>query len=211
MEDNRLKVLVNANHPVFRAAPSTWGPISFFRRSFPCVLLLLTLGCRDNPGEKNIVSSKYVILQEECEPEPNESFDTSVRFNNEMFRLKCVTECSKDFPLRDTLHDSIIRLYHDRSLKFHLAGPGTDTQFVFSREDIKNVKGYKLGYENSTIALIGIDSIDTARNTFVIRVAHLYPDGLGGTDFFDDIYLDINLKGRISVRRIVPYTEPGME
>jgi hypothetical protein len=158
----------------------------------------------------NIKKQKmYLSKNVECTVQNGEFFDTTFILNSTNVRLKCMTNCLKNFSVYDTLYNEI-DVYQDRYFKFSLKGQKTDTQFVVTKQLIKKSYEDNLKYKNSVLAFPHIEKIDPVNNLILINAAFLYPRGMGGTDFFDEILFEISMAGRVKLKKIIPYKPPEM-
>jgi hypothetical protein len=170
-------------------------------------IVLLVFGCHTN---NEIRKSKYSLVKINDIPTKEESFDTTLRFQSDSIRLKCVTKCEADFSVSDTINDSIVNLYQDRYFEFVLQHNSKKIQFNVTKNLIKDHYNDST-FRKSVLVYPAVDSIDTVRKTIIIRSAFMYPSGLGGTDFFETILFEISPDGNVKLNKVIPYQDPGFD
>jgi hypothetical protein len=181
--------------------------------SFLSITLLgiIILCCKPTRTTNDVKQSNYIAKKIDCNVFHEESFDSTFSINGENIRLICKTECLNDFIVPDTINDSIINLYQDRLFKFTLKNYVVDTQFVVTKELIKDKYPDINVYLKSLLVYPRIDSIDTAKNAIIIHSAFMYPNGLEGTDFFESVLFEISARGKVKLIEIQDYEEPGLD
>lgn len=180
---------------------------------FLLTLLLFCSGCikrvsDKKPGGGNQASLKYSFQEIECK-KYDESFDSTFVVNGNKVRLVCNTECFNDCTIADTINDSIINLYPDRFLKFELKSNTIDTQFVVTKQIIKNIYHDNSTYRSSVLAFPRIEKINSAGNSVLIHTMFLCPGSFDATNFLEEIVLEITAEAKVSVHKIIlPPEEP---
>lgn len=157
---------------------------------------------------KKTTLKKYKFQKITCTVKKYESFDSTFFVNQNKIRLLCNTECFNDYSISDTINDSIINLYQDRFFKFSIMSNNVDTQIVVSKTIIKNIYNNNSTYNNSVLALPRIEKIYKATHSILIHSLFVYPRGLDGTNFLEEITFELSMKGKItSVKVLPPYEE----
>ncbi|MDP3444483.1 MAG: hypothetical protein Q8T08_16615 [Ignavibacteria bacterium] len=162
------------------------------------VLLLFCFSC----NQKKKTDKKYSFQKIEYKKQ-NESFDSTFIVNGNKVRLTCNTECFNDFSIADTINDSTINLYQDRFLKFVLTSNVIDTQIVVSKEIIKDIYNNNSTFKSSVLAFPRIEKINYNNNSIEIHSLFLFPSGLIGTNFLEEISFEISLKGKVSFNEVL--------
>jgi hypothetical protein len=175
------------------------------------ILAMLCLCCNQTKKISDSKSTKYQTKKISCNIFTEESFDSTFKFKGDGTTLKCKTECFNDYVVPDTINDSIIELYQERLFRFSLKNSIVDTQFVVTKELIKDKYSDRNVYNKSLLVYPRIEHIDTLKNTILIHSEFMYPSGLEGTDFFESILFEINLRGQVTLKEIKEYEEPGMD
>jgi hypothetical protein len=181
--------------------------------AFMSVLLitLFTLSYSQTKNDSRPKVSNQAIRKIECNIFKDESFDSTFIMNGNIIRLRCTTECQGDYSVPDTINESVVDLYQNRLFRFKLKSSEIDTQFVVTKEIIKEIYKDRNVYIKSLLVYPRIESIDTLNKTILIHAAFMYPRGLGGTDFFDDVLFDVTSKGKLVFKEILEYQEPGWD
>jgi hypothetical protein len=172
-------------------------------------LALFSFCCSQTKKNSQPLSSNYITKEIECNIFEEESFDSTFMVNGEETRLKCSTECFEKYSVPDTINDSIVEIYQDRLFRFSLKNSLVDTQFVVSKELIKNYYGDQNTYLKSLLVLPSIENIDTLNNSVLIHSAFMFPSGLGGSDFFEDVLFEITSRGKVIFKEIKEYKDTG--
>ena len=174
------------------------------------LMLLFTLTYSQIVKTNNTNVSNYRINKIECDIAKNESFDSTFLLSGNKIRLRCNTECFGDYSVPDTINESVVDLYQNRLFRFKLTSSLIDTQFIVTKKIIKNIYKDRIVYTKSLLVLPMIEKIDTINNTILIHAAFMYPQGMGGTDFFEDVFFDISVEGKVEFKKLILYQEPGL-
>jgi len=177
-----------------------------------CFLIILSFcfSCNNNrTAETGFRTVRCVNQKVGCDIQKDESFDTTIIINNSKVRLKCITECFNEFTIFDTINDSLVKLYQDRLFKFTIRSQQIEKEIIVTKKLIKKEYTDILTYEKSLMVYPRFEKIDTANNSLMIHAAFMYPRGLLGTDFYDDVFFELTLDGKVIFIKIVPYQAPG--
>lgn len=169
--------------------------------------LLFCSGCIKRVSDKklgagNCGTLKYSFREIECK-KYNESFDSTFVVNGNRIRLTCNTECFNDYTIADTINDSIVNLYPDRFLKFELKSNTIDTQFVVTKQIVKNIYNDNSTYRSSVLAFPRLEKINPAGNSVFIRTMFLFPSSFDATNFLEEIVLEITAEAKVSVYKVI--------
>jgi len=170
-------------------------------------ILIISYSCYSQTNTYNSKNAEKIG----CNIYNEESFDTVFIMNGNSYNLICKTECNDDYTVPDTSRLGFIKLYQDRLFRFTLKSAVVDTQFIVTKELIKNQYKSHSVYLRSLLVYPRIESIDTVRKTILISAAFMYPSGLDGTDFCDDVTFYMDLNGKITLNKIKYYEPPGMD
>jgi hypothetical protein len=173
------------------------------------LITLFTLSYSQTKNDSSPKVSNRTIRKIECNIFKDESFDSTFIMNGNKIRLSCNTECQGDYSVPDTINESVVELFQNRLFRFKLKGSTIDTQFVVTKEIIKEIYKDRNVYIKSLLVYPRIESIDTLNKTILIQAAFMYPRGLGGTDFFEDVLFEITSKGKVVFKELIYYQQPG--
>jgi len=147
----------------------------------------------------------------DCNIFKEESFDISFKMDSIKYRLVCQTKCDDEHTVPDTSRLGFVNLYQDRFFKFTLKSAVIDTQFIVKKEIIKNQYNHHSTYLKSLLVYPKVLSIDYVNKRILIGATFLFPSGLEGTDFCDFITFYVYLNGKVSLKEIEYYKEPGID
>lgn len=179
----------------------------------PLIILASVYTCNRKDKTQCIENkqSQYTIHKIACIISDEESFDTTFTIKNDKYHLSCQTECFKEYSINDTINDSTINAYQNRFLRFHLKNNETDTVFIITKDLIRLKYDDNATYNQSILVLLKLKSIDYAHESIRISTAFMYPIGLEGTDFFEEVLFDIQSDGKVVLKDIIDYENPVIE
>ena len=162
--------------------------------------------CRDSQaGFRTLQCSAQKV---ECLIQPYEAFDTVLIFHGSKLGIKCITECTGEYQISDTVSDTLVKQYRDRQFRFIIAGSQTKACIVTKKLFRKDYPD-RLVFEKSVLAYPRFEKIDTSENAVMIHARFLFPKGLEGTDEFDEIFFDIRPDGTVLLKKIELYQAPS--
>lgn len=176
---------------------------------FCLMALLVVSGCNcSRDGQAGFRTLQCRTQKVECEIQPSELFDTVLVFHGRKLGIRCITECTAEFQVADTINDTLVKQYRDRQFRFIITGDQTKGCIVTKKMFRKDYPDRKV-YEKSVLAYPRFEKIDTNENAVMIHARFLFPKGLEGSDEFDDIYFDIRPDGTVILKKIELYQAPS--